>query len=382
MRAGVVVTSMLLLGACALTRPQAPGPHGSRSPYRQSPLIRSVSWDFTRLESQRRAHGSDLWPCAWSADDDLYCAWGDGGGFDGDADTVGRVSLGFARIHGTPDPMRPDAWVGRNIWGSPPYAAVPATFGGKVGSLVAVNGVLYAHGGFWTPNNTTDPVHHSGRGPLNTIAWSADSGFTWQLAPWSTAGALGSFLDTGRDSTSAPAREVLLYYLRDGDNRHLYLQRIAATALTTDPATGRRAEYFSGTGIFNRAAHWSTRETDAVPVFADANNVEGPSAVYDAGLGRFLLTAGHYASGRDDDSSSGQVGLFEAPHPWGPWRTVGYYDDWGGVGAATLGDYLSLRLPSKWMSTDGKTAWAVFSGLNAFDSFNVVKAVFNVRGVP
>jgi hypothetical protein len=114
-------------------------------------------------------------------------------------------------------------------------------------------------------------------------------------------------------------------------------------------------------------------------VFTDDNHVEGPSVVYDAGLGRYLLTAGHYASGNDDDSSAGQVGLFEAPHPWGPWATIGYYENWGNLKADTAGDFLSLRLPSKWLSADGRVVWAVFSGPHAFDSFNIVKGTLTVR---
>jgi len=40
---------------------------------------------------------------------------------------------------------------------------------------------------------------------------------------------------------------------------------------------------------------------------------------------------------------------------------------------------LSLRIPSKWLSPDGKTLWAVFSGLKSLDSFNLVKGVLSLR---
>jgi hypothetical protein len=92
-----------------------------------------------------------------------------------------------------------------------------------------------------------------------------------------------------------------------------------------------------------------------------------------------LLTTGHYASGDDNDSSAGQVGIFEAPNLWGPWRTVAYYEDWANLKAETSGDFLSLRIPSKWISSDGKTLWAVFSGLKTFDSFNLVRGALSVR---
>src|ERR1700735_3692934 len=59
------------------------------APYPQSHAIPAVSWDFSQ-STLRAAIGSDLWPCTWSRDDNLYCAWGDGGGFDGNDDQVGR----------------------------------------------------------------------------------------------------------------------------------------------------------------------------------------------------------------------------------------------------------------------------------------------------
>jgi hypothetical protein len=352
---------------------------GFKAPYPHSRLISTITWDFSTIASHRKALGSDLWPCAWAVDGDLYCAWGDGGGFDGNDDNIGRASLGFARITGTPSTRDPDAITGKNIWGSPPYAEFAARFGGKVGSMVAVNGVLYAIGGFWTTDNSLDPVHASARGPLSTIAWSSDAAQSWQIAPWSSRLPLGSFVDGGQDSVSAPAPYVLLYYMREGDSRHLYLRRICADQLTVDPAAVPGVEYFAGASHRAREAHWSAREADATAVFTDRNNVQGATAVYDPGIGRYLLTAGHYASGNDNDSSAGQVGLFEAPNPWGPWATIGYYENWGNLKAETTGDFLSLRIPSKWLSSDGKTLWAVFSGLKSFDSFNVVRAVLSVR---
>lgn len=374
------VAMMVLVCACTpagLRTPEAD--HGIAIPYPHSHLIATVTWDFVNSVPQRKALGSDLWPCAWAIDDALYCAWGDGGGFDGNDDHIGRVSLGFARIEGVPSAENSHAIAGRNIWGSPPYSEFAAVFGGKVGSMTSVNGILYANGGFWTAENNADPTQKGGRGPLNSVAWSADLAKTWQIAQWSSQSPLGSFLDTGRDSKGAAPKYLLLYYMRNGDNQHLYLERIRSDRLTSDPATTHSYEYFTKASWFGRVAHWSSEEADAAPVFVDGNNVEGPSAVFDAALGRYLLTTGHYASGNDDDSSAGQVGLFESRNPWGPWATIGYYENWGNLKEETTGDFLSLRIPSKWISPDGRTFWAVFSGPKSFDSFNIVEGIFKVR---
>ena len=63
-------------------------------------MIAGVAWDWTTRRTA--APGSDLWPVAWGADDNLYTAWGDGGGFGG-TDQDGGVATGFARIEGMPD---------------------------------------------------------------------------------------------------------------------------------------------------------------------------------------------------------------------------------------------------------------------------------------
>ena len=357
-----------------------PAPGAPRAPYAQSRFIGSVTWDFSTVTTHRQAHGSYLWPCAWARDHELYCAWGDGGGFDGDADDVGRASLGFARVTGQPDVNDPTAIRGKNVWGALPYAENPATFGGKVGSMISVNGILYAHGGFWTRANASDPIHKGGRGPLLTVAWSSDLARSWHLADWSSTAPLGGFLDSGEDAIPSPAW-VFLYFQKTGDDRNVYLARTAPSKLMEDPAKSGNREYFAGLSWWRFGPHWSLNPADAVPVFSDPNRVEGSCVTFDRAIGRYLLTAGHYVSGNDDDSSAGQVGLFEARAPWGPWRTVGYYEDWGGdaLDRETRGDFLGLRLPSKWISADGKTLWAVFSGLKSFDSFNVVRAELSLH---
>jgi hypothetical protein len=76
----------------------------------------------------------------------------------------------------------------------------------------------------------------------------------------------------------------------------------------------------------------------------------------------------------------GQLGIFDAPQPWGPWTTVAYYDSWGNMETAGFG--LNCDFPQKWMSTDGLTMWSIFSvygdgakkGIDGHDRFNLVKA--------
>jgi len=353
----------------------------SNAPYPQSQVITGMTWDLSTVTTLRKAQGSDLWPMTWAADGNLYGAWGDGGGFDGNANNIGRVSLGFARITGTPVQGQPNSFSGKNVWGAAPgYAQYPATFGGKVGNVISIDGVLYGQGGLWTTVNCgcADPTQRSGSNPTQrTLIWSEDLGKTWTIAPWTVSAMLGAPLQFGQDYRGAwdPAH-VYLYYQRDVnvDASHVYLRRVRRGELTTNPSTPGHYEYWAGPDA--ATAVWSTVEANAVPVFHDANipagTYAGQSIVYAPALGRYLLTTFH-------GNGAGQVGFFEAPHPWGPWATLGYYSDWGGYNE-TAGEGNGLSFPAKWISADGKGLWAVFSGLNAFDSFNVARVTLSTNG--
>jgi hypothetical protein len=343
----------------------------SNVPYPPSSAITSASWDLSTVSPLRQAPGSDLWPVTWGADGNVYSAWGDGGGFAG-TNSVGRVSLGFARIVGTPAAGNPTSYTGINVWGAAPaYAQNSASFGGKVDELISIGGLLYAESGLWTATNCScaDPTQKPDEGPLRTYVWSADLGATWQIAPWSTSLPQGSFLQFGEDYQGAwdPAH-VYLYYQHDvnSDPADIYLRRALANKLTEDPGTAGHYEYFAGTDSTG-AALWTTIEANALAVFQDTNVPAGTysnaAVIYDAPIGRYLLLTFHGVY-------TGQIGLFEGPTPWGPWATVDYEDDWGGFNE-TAGVGNGMQFPTKWISGDGMTLWAIFSGTGIFDSFNV-----------
>lgn len=320
----------------------------------------------------------------WAADDNLYTAWGDGGGFEGreGGRSSGRASLGFAVITGVPRAGDPASYQGHNIWGTLPFAQYQATFGGKVSDLISLDGTLYAQGKIWTRINCRcwDPTQKGDGGSIRTVLWSKDLGKSWTLAPWTAPSELGSTLQFGPDYGGAldPAH-VYLYYQRnaDADRSRVYLRRVDKDAFAIDPATPGHFEYFAGRDD-SKQPRWSGSESEATPVFVDAHVPQGvpiaPKVVYNAALGRYMMTAFH-------GPLTGQIGVFEAPQPWGPWSTVVYYEDWGGFNE-TAGKGTGIAFPAKWISADGRTLWAVFSGLktsqqNHFDSFNL--AVLKVR---
>ena len=337
------------------------------APYPHSATIESITWHWeTRTTG---ADGSDLWPVAWGDDDQLYAAWGDGGGFGG-SDTDGRVALGFARIEGSPE-----QWRGFNINGGkdPEH---PGSFvrKGKSTGIAMVDGVLYATVNL--ENGKWPEVDH-------VLVWSTNRGGTWTRADWLFPKGTGNFQPAkfvmfGRDYSGVSPTLAGYVYLcgprqsaEPGSGGRLYLARAPGTRLRDRAAY----QFFQGVDSAGGAV-WVAEQELAQPIFVDAHGVTPGAIVYDPALKRFLLTCFH--------SGPGQLGLFDAPMPWGPWTTIAYYEDWGNMG--TEGEGLTCGFPQKWMSADGLTLWAIFSvygdgakkGIKAHDKFNLVKATLKL----
>jgi hypothetical protein len=350
--------ALLVLASLAVGASAAPEP-----PYPHSQVLQSIAWHWETYTNA--ALGSDLWPVAWGPDDQLYAAWGDGGGFGG-SNTDGRVALGFARIEGTPE-----HWRGVNVNGgkNPEH---PASFPrkGKTSGVVFVDGVFYAivnlQDGPW-PN-----VNH-------VLAWSTNNGATWNKAEWLFVRGEGSFqpatfLAFGKDYTGVPgplAGYVYIYGPKLSADRskgdRLYLARAPRQRLQERVAY----EFYSKSDAAGQPV-WVADSAQAQPVFGDPNGAKLGAVVYIPGLKRFLLTCFH--------SGPGQLGVFDAPDPWGPWTTIDYNEHWGNMWSE--GEGLTCGFPQKWMSADGLTLWSIFSvygdgakrGINAHDRFNLVKA--------
>ncbi len=358
-----------VLGSGALlVRAGTPKPASVRPPYPPSAILQDLVWHWDTYTTA--ALGSDLWPVTWGPDDNLYAAWGDGGGFGG-SDTDGRVALGFARIEGTPE-----HWRGVNVNGgkNPEH---PASFArkGKTTGILFVAGVLYAT--INLENGTWPDVDH-------VLAWSTNRGASWTRTDWLFPKGPGhfqpaKFLTFGRDYSGVPspwAGYVYLYGPKQsadrGSGNRLYLARLPVAQLREHPA----CEFFQRIDA-DGAAVWAPENDRAEPVFTDARGVTPSSVVYDPGLKRFLFTCFH--------AGPGQLGVFDGPTPWGPWTTIAYYENWGGMGSE--GEGLTCGFPQQWMSADGLTLWSIFSvygegaktGIHAHDRFNLVKATLRLK---
>lgn len=362
---GLVAALLLIQPGAGVTAQSPPAP--PQPPYPPSPVIESIAWDWSTYKTA--AGGSDLWPVTWAADGNLYCAWGDGGGFGG-SDQAGRVAMDFARLRGNP----PD-FVGENVNGGTQTlhaASFPSVghFGGKTGGITCVRGVLYA----W--ENMQDGVYPD----VNyRLIWSADLGATWQHSDWRFPKGEGqfkpaTFLNFGKDYAGVPGPlqgDVYFYGYRQGDVTRTYLGRVPPNKLQ-DRSAYEFLSHQSNTG----SPTWSADAQQAMPVFTDPNGGT-LNVAYDRGIGRYLATSYH--------QGPGQLGVFDAPEPWGPWTTVYYTEHWGKMG--TGGEGLVCSFPQKWMADGGRMLWCIFSaygsgakeGIAAHDRFNLVKATLKLR---
>ncbi len=282
-------------------------------PYPQSTKYNSINWDWDSY--YHTAPGSDLWPVTWGVDDNIYTSWGDGGGFGGD-NNLGRVSLGFARIEGSPTNLNPF-----NIWGG--YNSLnPATFVGKCTDILCVDSILYA----WV--NTQNGIP-----PDFKLAWSADFGAHWNLSDWefSSSGSFfpNSFINFGKNYEGS--RDEYIYcYGGQLPYAHGFINDVYLMRTNKDNIMNRNDYEFLSGYDQNYQPLWSLDINDAQPVFTDSNGVsDGLSAIYDSGIGMYVLTVGHRSNSGNPWGTIENLGIFVSPEPWGPWSTIVYYNDWG-----------------------------------------------------
>ena len=299
-----------------------------RAPYPPSPVIRGAVFGE---EIRRTAVDSDNWPLTWGDDDQQYTSYGDGFGFEPHVER--KLGMGFARITGGPGDFR-----GVNL-----RSDGERTGGGanspKASGILMVDGVLY----LWVRNVANAQ-----------LLWSGDRGKTWQWGFKMEAG-FGSpaFLNFGRNY--AGARDGFVYtYSQDGPSAYESDNSLMLARAAKDRIRDRGAwEFYQGLDAAGRPV-WTPDVTRRGAVFAYPVNCNRVDAVYDAGIGRYLMALGY--------DHAGGWGLFDAPEPWGAWTTV-LHRQWDVAGTH------GYRLPARWISEDGLTMTLVFSGVKPNDAF-------------
>lgn len=324
-------------------------------PYPPSPIITGMEWASNET-ILRMAKDGDNWPVTWADDDALYTTWGDGTGFV--PKTKEKLSLGFARVTGTPD-----KFAGANVR-SPGEQLGQGRDGKKGWGILSVEGTLY----LWLG-------HADNKGGQTQLVWSRDHAKTWTFADWKFAefGMMG-FVNFGKDY--AGARDGYVYaYSHDGPLADTPADHFILMRAPKDKLISREAWEFFVKIDANGQPQWSHDITQRGPIFQHRDACLRSAMTYCAPLKRYLwwqhipLPVG--AKDRGDTRYSGGFAVYDAPEPWGPWTTAYFTEKWD-VGPGEHGDF-----PSKWMSEDGRTLYLVFSGE---DSFSVREVTMKVRG--
>lgn len=313
--------------------------------YPRSRLITGVRWDpicrVKRLATGGAIRdGSDNWPCTWADDGHIYTAYGDGNGFA--PYTPNKLGMGFARITGGPERFVP-----ANVRSN----AENTSYGPndrKASGLLSVDGTLY----LLARNDNK-------AGRFSRIGWSVDRARTFQWCDWSFE-ELGhpTFINFGRDYTGA--RDEFAYiWSHDDPSAYDCADHFVLARVPKDRIRDRSAyEFF--VRLRGKSPVWAPEADKRGPVFESAGLCMRSSVSYNAGLGRYILWQGLRQAGGIDARFRGGCAIFEAPEPWGPWRSVYFTDSWD-IGPGELGCF-----PTKWMSRDGRTMYLVCSSDDHF----------------
>ncbi|UCF19740.1 MAG: hypothetical protein JSU87_17805 [Gemmatimonadota bacterium] len=336
------------------------GPNGPNP----SQEITGMTFDWGTY--QKLAPGSDNWPLAWCEDDKQYTSWGDGGGFDG-TNNDGRVSLGFARLEGD----YPD-FVGHNVWGGK-AAENPADFAGKSTSMLCLNGVLYA----WRSTGGREAALE-----WKQIIRSRDKGAVWEEDVFPQSRLEGGepgrpglpyFIDYGKNYSANRDGYVYIYTIRIEDPEVWDVQKPGvvwlARAPTANEAFANVANWEWVVGLdSNHNPTWGAMD-GRVPVLEDPDGVMRNSALYNPGLDRFIMVTNH------TERNEGNLAIWEAPEPWGPWSLV--MKDFGWPAGGEVDQTFAFgNFSAKWMSADGRRC--VFVWFRP-DAWNSVACEFQVR---
>ena len=326
----------------------------------QSPLISRVDFDF--VSHRRLAPGSDNWPMTWAEDGHQYTSWGDGGGFGG-TNSSGRVSLGVARVEGTAD-----LYAGYNVWGGK-NSENPAQFRGKSYGLLSVNDVLY----MWVMVERS--YFESAE-----LYYSKNRGKSWISVGWrfenlNSAFSVPTFLNFGKAYQGARDDYVYIYAPGTKSGGFASADQVLLARVPRDEVAERKAySFFAGLDAAGRPL-WTSNITQRQAVFRYPAQVHWTvSVAYNPGIARYLLFNNATANPSQSAKSPGNLEIFDAPEPWGPWTKAASFTNWGNFGYT-----FSYYLAPKWLSKDGRLFTLVFSGTGQNDSWNTVKGTFVTR---
>jgi len=322
-------------------------------PYPRSEVITDIA--FGSYEKYTPDRAGDNWPITWADDGHQYTAWGDGRGPDHpDAE---RVSMGFARVVGDP----PDVEVVKID--SPDEQSGDGRRGRKASGMLMVDGVLY----MWVRNDNQQGEHCR-------LWWSTDRGENWTRADWNfeEVGYL-TFVNFGRDYEDA--RDEYVYSVsHDTPSAYDFADDFILMRVPRDDlATRSEYEFFKGlTGEGDPI--WTSAMAERGSVFHHAGRCQRSSISYNAELERYLWWQSGWPNleGEDSRFHDSLLGIYEAPEPWGPWRTVFHSETFPSPGETGC-------FPTKWMGPVMNGQQTVHMLTSTDDAFSVYPVTLTIR---
>jgi len=335
-------------------------------PFPKSESIGSVLFTGRHAEYSN----ADTWYPSWASDGNLYSPWTDGkvnglGVFSGGP----NAATGNATITGD-DPMD------LKVINQAIYKSDPRPYGGRYpcGSLV-YNGVWYY--GTYCLAESGQGLNWDILGPFVGFRYSTDFGKTWVQTPCTPEKPLfpepdkfkgpvrfGSphFVDFGKNMGNSPDGKA--YLVGHGATSDDPKPREAANAswITGDQIfltrlkpeikninNVKKYEFFAGNNATGKPV-WTSDFSKIKPIADWNNNMGCVTVTYNAPLKKYFMCV----TDGVNTVTKYNTYILESGALTGPWKMVTYLKSFGEVA-------YFVNIPSKFISTDGKTMWLCYS---------------------
>jgi hypothetical protein len=341
-----------------------------------STVAGTIVWDSkSQMTQVLRTKGCDSWTPTWAPDGNLYTAYGDCR----PRNVPQKIGMGFGRISGatgygvsftpvaTGDPLDwDDAATGAGVeaLGDGPASEKPA-------------GMLHADGRLWYWIRNINPGGTGVRLKFSDDYSSTNPAFTW--VSWSLP-ELGyaSFVQYGKGYAGGPGYVYAVVPMRSstiGSVSNSAYDLVPGFGLIrgsrSDLTVQGNWEYFCGS---SSSPAWCSTAGAAKNILFKVGKKFTPRAgmSWNPGLGKFMLSLVYDptpATTGDSPRFYGALMVLVSAHPWGPWQTVfSSGSTWPGGTSTTVcgstgwGAGERADIPTKYMSSDGKTFFLFSSG--------------------